>query len=125
MPREAMGLGSAGHQAETHLHDFFATPQSAIEHASGGQVVQYRNRILPLVPLRDVLEAGATGQDQGSDPIQVVVFNDGERSVGLVVDQILGVAEEAVTVRQKSARKGLLGSAVVASESRISWISTT
>jgi two-component system, chemotaxis family, sensor kinase CheA len=43
----------------------------------------------------------------------VVVFNDGERSVGLVVDQILDVAEEAVTVRQKSARKGLLGSAVV------------
>jgi two-component system chemotaxis sensor kinase CheA len=87
--------------------------QSAIEHASGGQVVQYRNRILPLVPLRDVLEGGAAGQDQGSDPIQVVVFNDGERSVGLVVDQILDVAEEAVTVRQKSARKGLLGSAVV------------
>jgi len=30
-----------------------------------------------------------------------------------VVDQILDVAEEAVTVRQKSNRKGLLGSAVV------------
>jgi len=31
----------------------------------------------------------------------------------MVVDQILDVAEEAVTVRQKSSRKGLLGSAVV------------
>jgi CheY-like chemotaxis protein len=31
----------------------------------------------------------------------------------MVVDQILDVAEEAVTVRQKSNRKGLLGSAVV------------
>ena len=45
--------------------------------------------------------------------MQVVVFNDGDRSVGVVVDQILDVAEEAVTVRQKSSRKGLLGSAVV------------
>ena len=45
--------------------------------------------------------------------MQVIVFNDGDRSVGVVVDQILDVAEEAVTVRQKSGRKGLLGSAVV------------
>ena len=88
-------------------------PQSAIEHAGGCQVVQYRNRILPLVPLRAVLESGAPGQDETPDPLQVVVFNDGDRSVGLVVDQILDVAEEAVAVRQKSGRKGLLGSAVV------------
>jgi two-component system chemotaxis sensor kinase CheA len=88
-------------------------PRNSIERAGGCQVVQYRNRILPLVPLRAVLESGAPGQDQTPDPVQVVVFNDGDRSVGVVVDQILDVAEEAVTVRQKSGRKGLLGSAVV------------
>jgi len=88
-------------------------PRNSIEHASGCQVVQYRNRILPLVPLRAVLEPGAPDQDQMPDPVQVIVFNDGERSLGVVVDQILDVAEEAVTVRQKSGRKGLLGSAVV------------
>ena len=88
-------------------------PRSAIEHAGGGQVVQYRNRILPLVSLRAVLEPDAPSQSQLADTVQVVVFNDGDRSVGMVVDQILDVAEEAVTVRQKSSRKGLLGSAVV------------
>ncbi|MGA2194788.1 MAG: hybrid sensor histidine kinase/response regulator [Bryobacteraceae bacterium] len=88
-------------------------PQSSIEHAGGGQVVQYRNRILPLVSLRAVLESGAPGQDQTADPVQVIVFNDGERSLGVVVDQILDVAEDAVTVRQKTSRQGLLGSAVV------------
>jgi two-component system chemotaxis sensor kinase CheA len=88
-------------------------PRNSIEHADGRQVVQYRNRILPLVPLRDVLESGTPIREEASDPVQVVVFNDGDRSVGLVVDQILDVAEEAVTVRQKSGRKGLLGSAVV------------
>jgi two-component system chemotaxis sensor kinase CheA len=45
--------------------------------------------------------------------VQVIVFNDGERSLGVVVDQILDVAEDAVTVRQTSTRKGLLGSGVV------------
>jgi two-component system chemotaxis sensor kinase CheA len=88
-------------------------PQSSIEHAGGGQVVQYRNRILPLVSLRAVLEPDAPSQSQLADPVQVVVFNDGDRSVGMVIDQILDVAEEAITVRKKSNRKGLLGSAVV------------
>ena len=87
-------------------------PRNSIEHASGCQVVQYRNRILRLVSLRNVLEPGASDQDQ-ADPVQVIVFNDGDHSVGLVVDQILDVAEEVVTVRQKSGRKGLLGSAVI------------
>jgi two-component system chemotaxis sensor kinase CheA len=88
-------------------------PQSSIEHAGGCQVVQYRNQILPLIPLRDVLESGSPELGQPADPVQVIVFNDGDRSVGLVVDQILDVAEEAVTVRQTTTRKGLLGSAVV------------
>ena len=34
-------------------------PRSSIEFAGGCQVVQYRNRILPLVPLREVLESAA------------------------------------------------------------------
>ncbi len=88
-------------------------PQSAIEHAGGGQVVQYRDRILPLVSLQAVLEPGVPDLGAPADPVQVVVFNDGDMSVGMVVDQILDVAEEAVTVRQKSGRRGLLGSAVV------------
>ena len=88
-------------------------PRSAIENAGGAQVVQYRNRILPLVSLRTVLEPNATDQDRPAHPLEVVVFNDGKSSVGMVVDQILDVAEEAVTVRQESDRIGLLGSALV------------
>lgn len=88
-------------------------PRNSIEHAGGRQVVQYRNRILPLVPLGAVLESVVSGSDESADPVQVIVFNDGDRSVGVVVDQILDVVEDAVTVRQKSGRQGLLGSGVV------------
>ena len=60
-----------------------------------------------------VLEPHAPDPGQPPDPVQVVVFNDGDSSVGMVVDEILDVTEEAVTVRQESGRNGLLGSAVV------------
>jgi two-component system chemotaxis sensor kinase CheA len=88
-------------------------PQSIIEHAGGGPVIQYRGRILPLVSLRALLDPGGPAQDLLSDPLQVVVFKDGDRSVGMVVDKILDVVEEVVAVRQQSSRKGLVGSAVV------------
>ncbi len=88
-------------------------PQSSIERASGGPVVQYRDRILPLVALRTVLEPNAADSGETTDPVQVVVFNDGNSSVGMVVDEILDVTEDAVTVRQATDRCGLLGSAVV------------
>jgi len=88
-------------------------PRSSIEHAAGGQVIQYRNRILPLVSLTSVLEGGYGGESETADPVQVVVFNDGDRSIGMVVDQIVDVVEEAAKVRKKSGRPGLLGSAVV------------
>jgi hypothetical protein len=53
------------------------------------------------VSLRTVLEAGELDSGPLADPVQVVVFNDGDRSVGMVVDQIVDVVEEAVTVRKK------------------------
>jgi two-component system chemotaxis sensor kinase CheA len=88
-------------------------PRSSIERASGGEVVQYRGRILPLVSLRRVLEPHAADPGQAADPVQVVVFNDRDGSMGMVVDEILDVTEDTVTVRQESERPGLLGSAVV------------
>jgi len=88
-------------------------PLAAIEHASGCQIIQYRGHILSLVSLQNVLEPDAPRRDKLPDPVQVVVFNDGGRSVGMIVDQIVDVAEETVTVRKKSGHKGILGSAVV------------
>jgi len=76
-------------------------------------VVQYRDRILPLISLSTILDPGSAETATQQDPLQVIVFQDGERSIGVVVDQIIDIVEEAVSVRQASARKGLLGSAVV------------
>jgi two-component system chemotaxis sensor kinase CheA len=88
-------------------------PQSAVELAGGGPVVQYRGSILPLVSLNALLEPGVHEDICTADPMQVVVFNDGDRAIGMVVDEIIDIVEDAVTARQKSARKGLMGSGVV------------
>ena len=88
-------------------------PQSVIERAGGSPVVQYRGGILALLSLAKVLEPDAPDDAMDRDPAQVIVFQDGERSLGLVVDQINDIVEDAVTVRRQSGRHGLLGSAVV------------
>ncbi len=66
--------------------------------------------------LRTVLDGAAGAGKELSDPVQVIVFNDGDRSLGVMVDQNLDVAEDPVTIRQKTNRAGLLGSGVVGKE---------
>lgn len=83
-----------------------------IETSSGRQVVQYRGRILALLPLNEILGAGES-RSVDSDKVQVVVFSEGERQVGVIVDTVEDIVEDAVTVRTPSDRPGFLGSAVV------------
>lgn len=87
-------------------------PVSAVEHASGRDVLQYRGSILPLISLREFLEPGV-GEPASTSALQVLVFNHGSISIGVVVDKILDIADDFVTARQVSTRKGILGSAVV------------
>ena len=47
------------------------------------------------------------------EPLQVIVYSEQGRSVGFVVEQILDVVEEKITVRNQTARDGVLGAVVV------------
>ena len=88
--------------------------RDVLEWADGRRVVQYRNRILPLVSLEEILEPGRCSQLEDTDPVQVVVFGADDRCVGIVVDQIIDIVEETVGMRRRSRpRRGLLGSGVV------------
>jgi two-component system chemotaxis sensor kinase CheA len=88
-------------------------PLSKIERAAGRMVVQYRGQILPLVLLAGQLDSDSSEAASTQDPAQVVVFADGERRIGLLVDQIVDIVEETVSVKKASDHAGLLGSAVV------------
>ena len=88
-------------------------PQAKLERAAGRAVVQYREQILPLIPLAEVLGVSSSGDSLSQDPAQVIVFSDADRRIGLVVDQILDIVEDTVTMKRPSEHPGLLGSAVV------------
>jgi len=88
-------------------------PSNTIERAAGHAVLHYRGDILPLVNLVSVLEPGADYDPFAQDIIQLIVFTDGTRRIGVIVDQIVDIVDEAVTVRRGAAAPGLLGSAVI------------
>jgi two-component system chemotaxis sensor kinase CheA len=81
-----------------------------IERTGSQEAVQYRGQIMPLLRLSRVL--GMTSDDE-RNPVQVVVYSYQGRSIGLVVDRILDIVEETLTVQNKSHRDGVLGSAVI------------
>jgi two-component system chemotaxis sensor kinase CheA len=86
--------------------------RSKVEQAAGREVVQYRGAILPLVDLGRELSLAPTLRDADA-PLQVIVYSEQGRSVGFVVEQILDVVEETITVRHRAARPGVLGAVVV------------
>ncbi len=76
-------------------------------------MVQYRGQILPLVRLASYLGAGGGGGD--GEQLQVVVYAERQRSVGLVVDRILDIVADAGDdlVRSDLDDHGVTGSAVI------------
>jgi len=84
----------------------------AVEHTGAQEVVQYRGQIMPLVRLREVL-FGTEEAAPASDTMQIVVYSNNGRFVGLVVDQICDIVHEAITIKHNEGRAGMLGSAVI------------
>ena len=94
----------------TRLEEF---PLSRVERAGGALAVQYREQILQLSSLAAVLEPETAGVEQLSDPVQAIVFSDGGRMVGMVVDRILDICDANISSTKRSDRAGLSGSAVI------------
>ena len=83
-----------------------------VEHTGRYDVVQYRDRIMPLVRLATVLE-GVTSTANDTDLLQVIVYAHEDQYVGLVVDQILDIVESTVNVQRRRRAGTVLGSAVI------------
>jgi two-component system chemotaxis sensor kinase CheA len=84
---------------------------ATIEMSGNHQVVQYRGEIMPLISVADVLQLTAKTAREG--PMQVVVHSEYGRSVGLVVDEILDIVDQHVSLNKNSTNANLLGSAVI------------
>jgi two-component system chemotaxis sensor kinase CheA len=88
-------------------------PATEVDRAGGQAVLHYRGSILSLVSLASVLDPGCGHDTFVAETLQVIVFSDGLRRVGVVVDEIVDIVDEAITVRRGSSTPGLLGSGVV------------
>lgn len=83
-----------------------------VELAGGAEVVQYRGRLLPLLPLSNLL-GGRAPERRPEDPLQVVVYSANGSSVGLVVDEIVDIIEDSFVIHRARSRGILAGSAVI------------
>ena len=81
---------------------------SSIELSNGHPVVQYRGKLMPLVPIDPCFSQSGEGRQP------VLVFADGDRSMGLIVDEILDIVEEKLLVQLAAERPGYMGSAIIA-----------
>ena len=105
-------------------------PRSAVERVGAGHMIQYRGEILPLVSVGRALKqrqgsrnsrqrrgvprpCNVSAAARSEEPLPVVVYAREGRRVGLVVGSILDIVEEAITVRSRSTRPGVLFTTVL------------
>lgn len=79
-----------------------------IEYSDGQPVVQYRGRLMPLVPI----SPGFMPVEEGRQP--VLVFADGDRSMGLLVDEIVDIVEDKININLSGDTPGYMGTAIIA-----------
>ena len=101
--RAAVALSSVDRLEEFKLTQF--------ERAGQQTVVQYRGELLPIVDLSDKLSAVQSGNTDSL--LKVLVCNHNGVRMGVVVDQILDVANESFEVEQRFKDSQSEGSAVI------------
>lgn len=88
-------------------------PRSRLEKAGNQDVVQYQGGIMPLIYLSHFLSAGSSPAEAVQDPLQVLIYTEQGRSVGLVVGGIFETVEEMVRIRTGAKCEGILGCTVI------------
>ncbi|MCK8786406.1 chemotaxis protein CheW [Roseomonas sp. NAR14] len=85
-------------------------PVERIELSCGSPVVQYRGRLMTLLPFA----AGWSPDPAPGARQAVLVIAEGERTFGLLVDRIVDIIEDRMAIELMAGRPGVLGTAVIA-----------
>ena len=83
---------------------------------SGDRVmVQYRSDLMPIISLDETLDLGALAMTAERDAVHpVLVFDNGGKPVGLMVEKILDVVNIDLAIQLGTDRQGVLGTAIIA-----------
>jgi two-component system chemotaxis sensor kinase CheA len=87
-------------------------PATAVERAGRQEVMQYRGHIIPVVKLCNVLADGMDAYPESRNTVQVVIYSDQGRTVGLIVDRIIDIVHEYGTLESLAPRPGVTGTFV-------------
>lgn len=88
----------------THVAETVDFDPRGVTRVEGRDALVLRNRLIPLVHLRQTLDVGGTPPPPSRRP--VIVLQIGDRSVGIVVDAMLG--QQEVMVKTFDAPSGML-----------------
>jgi two-component system chemotaxis sensor kinase CheA len=80
---------------------------TSFETANDRAVVQYRGALMPILSL------DATKKFAPANRQPILVFAEGDRSIGVAVDEIIDIVQTVYTVDLVSERPGILGSAII------------
>ncbi len=91
-------------------------PRSKIEFSGNQPVIQYRDQILPLINISEVIEGNnksSLNDETTEEMLQVVVHSAKDGDVGFIVPRVLDIVEERVTIKNPAYRRGVLYSTVI------------
>lgn len=80
-----------------------------IEMSNGQMLIQYRGSLMPLLKFAPDMKLS----ESATQP--TLVFSDGTRSMGLMVDQIIDIVEDYINIQISSDKPGFLGSSIIRS----------
>jgi two-component system, chemotaxis family, sensor kinase CheA len=78
-----------------------------IEQVSGRPIVQYRGRLMPIIRASEAMRLPGSGLQP------LVIFSDGQRSMGMAVEAILDIVTQPVDIDFSDHETGVLGTAVI------------
>jgi two-component system chemotaxis sensor kinase CheA len=79
-----------------------------IESVGGQHVIQYRGKLMPVVPFDLAVMMSAEGRQPA------LVFGDDERVMALLVDEVVDILETELDVHRSGNTPGIIGSAIIA-----------
>lgn len=111
--RENVLLFDAGYEAQMAVPLSLVArleeiPSDKIAFADGRYLIEYRGGLLPLVPVNPEMDVRAKATRA------VLVFSEGERSMGLAVEEIRDIVQEQLHVDGDAHRDGVLGVCTIA-----------
>jgi two-component system chemotaxis sensor kinase CheA len=111
-----------------HLNEIVEVPAQGVYRLRGKKSIEVRGRIISLVALRDVFRSrhGWSEADRGADTGSkhtVVIVSNGDETLGLLVDELLGMQEAVLKSLEKnfSPVVGLSGASILG-DGRVSLI---